>query len=97
MTVEIGLMIIIWLLVFIGLLLFSVLKGIGDTLDQRKEIFTKQLEWMNDINSLLFTGNDNKERPLIIGEENPNNEHQKMFEDGIEKINELSKEKSKKQ
>ena len=84
------------ILVIISLLLLSVLKGIADTLEQKKEIYSKQLEWMNDIYDVIYTP-DNQKSKLIIGDEEPNNQHQLMFEEGIKKLNEIKEKKSTKQ
>lgn len=82
------------MLVIIVLMLYSVLQGIADTLDQRKEIFIKQIDWMNDVSDILFSS-ENKKSPIIIGDESPDIDHQKMFDDGIKLINELNEKKSK--
>lgn len=85
---------VIGLLVIIILLLFSVLKGIAGTMEQRKEIFAKQLEWMSDVYNVMYKLGDEKQA-IRIGDETPDVDHQAMFEEGIKKIDELNKEKSK--
>ena len=92
MTIEVMLMIgTIFMLVIISLLLLSVLKGIADTLDQRKEFFIKQAEWMNDIYNFIFDsdniGNKNK---IIVGDEQPDVDHQAMFNEGLKEIEKLN-------
>ena len=92
MTIEVMLMIgIVFMLLIISLLLLSVLKGIADTLDQRKEFFIKQAEWMNDIYNFIFDsdniGNKNK---IIVGDEQPDVDHQAMFNEGLKEIEKLN-------
>jgi len=92
MTIEVMLMIgIVFMLMIISLLLLSVLKGIADTLDQRKEFFIKQAEWMNDIYSFMFDsdniGNKNK---IIVGDEQPDVDHQAMFIEGLKELEKLN-------
>ena len=92
MTIEVMLMIgIVFMLMIISLLLLSVLKGIADTLDQRKDFFIKQAEWMNDIYSFMFDsdniGNKNK---IIVGDEQPDVDHQAMFIEGLKELEKLN-------
>jgi len=92
MTIEVMLMIgTVFMLLIISLLLLSVLKGIADTLDQRKEFFIKQAEWMNDIYNFIFDsdniGNKNK---IIVGDEQPDVDHQAMFNEGLKEIEKLN-------
>lgn len=92
MTIEVMLMIgTLFMLLIISLLLLSVLKGIADTLDQRKEFFIKQAEWMNDIYNFIFDsdniGNKNK---IIVGDEQPDVDHQAMFNEGLKEIEKLN-------
>jgi hypothetical protein len=95
MTIEVMLMIgVVSMLVIISLLLLSVLKGIADTLDQRKEFFIKQSEWMNDIYNFIFDANNiSKKNKVIIGEEQPEVDHQAMFIEGLKEIEKLNNKK----
>ena len=85
-------------LLVISLLLLSVLKGIGETMDQRKDIFIKQYEWMQDIYNWIYKGEEDIDKnSIVVGDEENTTKQQEMFEEGIKEIEKINKEKSKNQ
>jgi len=91
MTELMALYIIIGILTVITLLLMSVLKGIAGTMDQRKEIFAKQIEWMNDIYNFIYKPIDEQDQ-IPAGNEIPETNYQQLFDEGAEKMLKKSKE-----
>jgi predicted PurR-regulated permease PerM len=100
MTLEIVLFIgILGMLIIISLMILSVLKGIADILDQRKDMFNKQSEWLGDIINILNRVFESENKlPLELPEDIEEDDESKnsLFEKGLEALDEkINQEKSK--
>lgn len=78
---------VICFLAFISvILLISVLKGIASMLDQRREIFDKHQEWMNDIYDWVYAFKKEEEK-MVIGDEESSTKQNEMYENAIQELN----------
>ena len=95
MTIELWIMAsMLFCLVLITLLLLSVLKGIADILEQRKEMHIKHCEWINEIYDWIYQ--PKRDSGIRVEDEDENGiNHSDMYREGIKEIENKNKEKSK--